>query len=67
MAKWATNTKNGVATLLGGYFDGGYLRIYTGVAPSSADDAATGTMLVEISLPTPAFGSASGGVCVQRG
>ena len=34
------------------------LRIYTGSQPASANDAATGTLLVAISLPATAFNSA---------
>lgn len=41
---------------------GGLLRIYSGAQPATADDAASGTLLVEIVLPDPAFGAAASGV-----
>jgi len=37
----------------------GRLRIYTGSQPADADDAATGTLLVEILLANPAYGAAA--------
>ena len=37
----------------------GRLRIYTGAQPADADDAATGTLLVEILLANPAYGAAN--------
>lgn len=40
----------------------GIVRIYTGSQPADADDAATGTLLVEIDLNDPAFGAAASGV-----
>lgn len=39
----------------------GKVRIYTGAQPADADDAASGTLLVEIPLPDPAFGAAAAG------
>jgi hypothetical protein len=39
----------------------GKLRIYTGSQPASANDAASGTLLVEITLPDPAFTSGGTG------
>jgi len=41
-------------------FDGGVLEIRSG-APPGAGAADAGTLLVSITLPTPAFGAASGG------
>lgn len=41
---------------------GGILRIYTGSAPTNADDAATGTLLATFTLPSPAFGTPANGV-----
>lgn len=41
-------------------YDGGVLEIRTG-APPGAGAADTGTLLASITLPTPAFGAASGG------
>lgn len=40
----------------------GKLHIYTGTQPASANDAASGTLLVEFTLADPAFGAASNGV-----
>jgi hypothetical protein len=39
----------------------GKLRIYTGAQPASANDAASGTLLVEIPLPDPSFVSGGTG------
>lgn len=36
----------------------GVIRIYTGSPPSDPDDAATGTLLAELTLSDPAFGAA---------
>jgi hypothetical protein len=41
---------------------GGILRIYTTPTPGTADAAATGTILAEFDLPSPAFGSVANGV-----
>lgn len=38
------------------------LRIYSGSAPSSANDSATGTLLAAVTLDNPAFGASSSGV-----
>lgn len=37
----------------------GTLRIYTGSPPASPEDAATGTLLAELTFSDPAFGAAS--------
>ena len=37
----------------------GRLRIYTGAQPADADDAATGTLLVDILFVNPAYGAAN--------
>jgi hypothetical protein len=42
--------------------DGGILRIYTTPTPSTADAAATGTLLAEFALASPAFGTPANGV-----
>lgn len=39
----------------------GKIRIYTGTQPADADNAASGTLLVEIPLVDPAWGASSGG------
>lgn len=40
----------------------GKLRIYTGAQPASANDAASGTLLADVTLVDPAFGNAATGV-----
>ena len=59
-------TRNGMATAIKTAVDAGSgagkMRIYSGSQPGSADSAASGTLLVEIPLPDPAFGSPSSGV-----
>lgn len=47
-------------------FDGGVLEIRTGAAPG-AGAADSGTLLVSITLPTPAFGAAAAGVAAKAG
>lgn len=37
----------------------GLLRIYSGSAPATADAAATGTLLAELTMSDPAFGAAA--------
>ena len=43
------------------------LRIFNGAKPTAAADAATGTLLVEISLPSDWLSAASGGVKSKAG
>lgn len=43
------------------------LKIYTGTQPASADDAASGTLLVTITLPNPCFGTASSDAISKTG
>lgn len=40
----------------------GYIEVYTGSQPATADTAATGTLLVTVTLNDPAYGSSSSGV-----
>ena len=40
----------------------GKLRIYTGAQPASTADAATGTLLAEVTLGDPAFGACANGI-----
>lgn len=40
----------------------GYIEVRTGSAPASADDAATGTLLLTFTLADPAFGDAASGI-----
>jgi hypothetical protein len=62
-----TQTRNTQIAALGAIFNGGKLQIRTGSQPASPNDAATGTLLVEINLPNPAFGAASGGSISKSG
>jgi hypothetical protein len=43
------------------------LQLYSGTQPTSADDAATGTLLATITLPGTPFGAASGGTVSKSG
>lgn len=45
----------------------GTLKIYTGSQPADPNTTATGTLLATITLPNPAFGSASSGVATLLG
>lgn len=62
-----TATINEQAELLGSLWDGGTLEIYSGTQPGDPNSAATGTLLVTITIPNPAFGAASGGVVTKSG
>lgn len=48
-------------------WDGGTIQIRTGGQPADPDDAASGTLLATINLPTPAFGAAAAGVVGMTG
>ncbi len=53
---------------IGSIFDGGKLQIYDGAQPASPNDVVgAGTLLAEITLPTPAFAAASGGSRLKAG
>lgn len=43
------------------------LRIYSGAQPASANDAASGTLLVEFTMADPSFGAAATGVATAQG
>lgn len=45
----------------------GSMRIYTGTQPANCATANSGTLLADITLPNPAFGSASGGQMAKNG
>ena len=62
-----TDTRNAQIKALGDLFNGGRLQIRTGSQPSSPNNAATGTLLVEINLPNPAFGNPSNGSVTKAG
>lgn len=67
----ATATRNAAADAVVDLLDGGSgagtIKIYTGSQPASANDAATGTLLVTITLSDPAFGAASSGAATLSG
>ena len=65
--KYSTTLRNNRLNILDGAFNSGKLRIYSGAPPASVDDAATGTMLVELSLPSTAMAPASGGTKSKAG
>jgi len=44
------------------YFDGGFLEIYDGAQPATADTVATGNILVTLQFASPAFAAAINGV-----
>lgn len=46
---------NAEADAIGDALDNGYLRLYSGMAPASADDLATGHLLAELRLAADAF------------
>jgi hypothetical protein len=65
LSNTAVNTEgDALATL----FNNGYLRIYDGTQPSSADTAiSTQSLLVELQFGSPAFGASSGGILTADG
>jgi hypothetical protein len=65
--KQTDTMRNRLADSFADDYDGGTLKIYTGAAPANPNDAATGTLLATINLPTPAFGAAAVGVVSKSG
>jgi hypothetical protein len=65
--KLNTAMRNRLADSLGDDFNSGKLRLYTGAQPASGDDAASGTLLVEITLPPDAFAAAASGAAAKSG
>lgn len=67
----ATATRNAasdaVVDLLDGGSAGGTIKIYTGSQPTSANDAASGTLLATVTMADPAFGASSTGVATMAG
>lgn len=55
-----TSAATGICGYLNSQFSGGWLDIYDGTPPASADTAPTAHLLVSIPLPLVAFTSASG-------
>jgi hypothetical protein len=70
-ARITTAARNAAADAVVDLVDGGAgagkLRIYTGSQPATADTAASGTLLVDIALADPAFGTASSGAAALAG
>ena len=62
-----TDTRNAMAAAAAGRADGGAapgkIRVYTGAQPASANDAASGTLLVTFTLNDPAYAAPATGVC----
>lgn len=59
--------RNAQANAFGDLFNSGTIQIRSGSQPADPDDAASGTLLVEIDLPADAFGSAASGVISKSG
>ena len=57
---------NSAANVVTALVDGGYLRIYSGAQPASANDPAIGTLLVELPFSSPAYQSAVGGIAASN-
>jgi len=62
--KQSTEAVNAAADAVTALLDNGYLRIYDGTQPATADTAvSTQTLLAELRFNATAFGAASEGVC----
>lgn len=59
--------RSAVADAVAAEFAGGTIELYTGSQPASAEDAATGTLLATVNLPSPAFSAATNGVASKDG
>lgn len=65
--KMAEDAVNIEADALGTRLNSGFLRIYDGVQPTTADDAIVGQILLaELTLGNPAFAAATGGVIIAN-
>ncbi len=67
MLRKNTDLRNVQADALGAVFNAGTLEIYTGTQPADPNSAPTGTLLVTITIPNPAFGAAAAGVISKSG
>lgn len=63
----STDLRNVLANAIGSGFNSGTFEIRTGSQPATANTAASGTLLVTISLPGSPFGSASAGSVAKQG
>ena len=65
--QFAVATVNGEANYIGGLLNNGYLRIYDGLQPESADDAITDqVLLAELRFANPAFPAAVDGTITSN-
>lgn len=55
----SAGTSNAVVDAITARVNGGTIKVYSGTAPATPDDAVTGTLLATFTLGSPAFGSAS--------
>jgi hypothetical protein len=61
--KYSNTMVNAEANAVGNALDSGYIRIYSGTQPATADTALSGnTLLAELRFGADAFGAASAGV-----
>lgn len=59
--------RNEMLDAFAAHFNSGYLRIYSGVQPASADDALSGnTLLAELRFGATAFGGAGSGQLIAN-
>jgi hypothetical protein len=58
----STGLVNAMASAFGALFASGTLQIRTGAQPATANDAAAGSLLATINLPSSPFGSPASGV-----
>jgi len=66
MATFSEDYRNAACDLFGDRLNNGHLLVYTGSSPGP-DNAATGTLLFDITLPADAMAAASSGSCVMAG
>lgn len=65
--KQTDTMRNRLADSFADDFDGGTLELYSGAAPADPNDPPSGTLLVTINLPTPAFGASAAGAVNKAG
>lgn len=59
--------RNAQADAFGDIFNSGKLQIRSGTQPADPDDAASGTLIAEINLPSNAFTAAASGAISKSG